>query len=398
MATAWAAAAAVATDTPHDMSISRNEIGAVVLAALAVPGVVTRVAHAEGAPEHGVFGLKYLRYQDSQPGFKRITVNAPSAYVLAPLGSSWSVEASGVVDSLSGATPRYHTAVSGASRMSDERKAGDMKLTRYFSRSSYSVGASHSSENDYKSSAVSLDGNWSTEDNNTSFNLGVGYSADKINPTGYPDIDERKRTRELLLGITQVWSSTDLVQFNVTYSSGKGYYSDPYKLLDERPRERRQTALLWRWNHHFEPLGSTLRTSYRWYGDSFKVKAHTVQAEWVVPVTPRFTVTPVLRYASQSAAAFYFDPVYDPTIGEPYPNGYDVNNPPRYSSADQRLSAFGAVTMGLKAELRLDELWQVDGKVEAYEQRGSWRIGGKGSPGLAPFRAYFYQLGASRRF
>ena len=59
-------------------------MGAVVLAALALPGVWSQ-AHAETAPEEGVIGLKFLHYQDSQPGLQRVRVDAPSIYVLAPL-------------------------------------------------------------------------------------------------------------------------------------------------------------------------------------------------------------------------------------------------------------------------------------------------------------------------
>lgn len=386
---------AQARSTPRP---SPARLGGVVTAALAIPGVWVAPAQAENAPEQGIIALKYLRYEDSQPGLKRITVDSPSVYLLAPLGPQWSLEGSAVYDSLSGATPRYHSSISSASHMSDERKAGDFKVTRYFARSSYSVGGSYSTEHDYKSRAISFDGSWSTADNNTTFNLGFGYSSDKINPVNEIVVDETKKTREVLLGITQAWTDVDLLQFNVTHSSGKGYYSDPYKTLDERPRERRQTALLLRWNHHFTGSGSTLRTSYRWYTDSFRVKAHTLQGEWVVPLGQSVRVTPLVRLYSQSAASFYFDPVYDATLGEPYPTGYDPLNPPQYTSADHRLSAFGAYTMGLKVEWRLDPLWQIDGKAERYEQRGSWRIGGSGSPGLAPFRANFYQLGVSRRF
>jgi len=78
-----------------------DRAGAIIAAALALPGVC---AHAENAPEHGVVAVKYLHYQDSQPGLKRIKVDSPSLYLLAPVGSDWSVEGSAVVDTVSGAT------------------------------------------------------------------------------------------------------------------------------------------------------------------------------------------------------------------------------------------------------------------------------------------------------
>ena len=42
--------------------------------------------------------------------------------------------------------------------------------------------------------------------------------------------------------------------------------------------------------------------------------------------------------------------------------------------------------------------WSVDGKLEAYEQRGDWKMGGQGTKGLDPFKATFVQFGARYRF
>ena len=110
-----------------------------------------------------------------------------------------------------------------------------------------------------------------------------------------------------------------------------------------------------------------------------------------------FTLTPSVRLYSQSAAKFYFDPVYDPDVGAPYPPGY-FTNPPEFISADQRLSAFGAITVGLKLGVQLAPGWAMDLKAERYEQRSNWRVGGSGSPGLDPFRATFVQLGINKKF
>jgi len=378
-----------------DARSKSDRAGAIIAAALALPGVQV---HAENVPERGEVAVKYLQYQDSQPGLKRISVKAPSIYVLAPLSPQWALEGSLVSDSVSGATPRYHSAISGATpRMSDERKAGDVKVTRYFERSSVAVGVSRSHEHDYDSTALSIDAGFSSDDNNRRWTIGLGYSSDKIGSTNDATLHETKRTTEFALGVTQALSATDLVQINATYNLGHGYYSDPYKEPDIRPRVRKQGILLARWNHHFEGLGSTLRSSYRFYRDSFGIQAHTVGAEWVQPVSATVTLTPSLRLYSQSAARFYYDPVYDPDVGAPYPPGY-FTNPPQFISPDQRLSAFGGVTLGLKLGVKLSPDWSADIKAERYEQRSDWRIGGNGSPGIDPFRATFVQLGVATKF
>jgi hypothetical protein len=365
--------------------------GAVLAAALALPGVVA----AEGAPTEGLVAFKYLWYHDQQPGLSRVTVNSPSVYTLLPVGPSWSVEGTVVVDAISGATPRYHTAVSGASEMSDTRAAGEMKLTRYFRRASLGFGLAYSGEHDYKSTASSLDLRLSSDDNNTTLAFSTGFAYDKIDSNGGEVTGETKLTNDFLLGLTQVLSPADVAKINITYARGRGYFSDPYKDVDVRPRRRNQTAVLTQWNHSFA-RESTLRSSYRYYKDTFGVMAHTAGFEFAQGIGTGWTLTPAVRYYTQSAADFYFDPVYDPVLGAPFPPGYLIN-PPVYSSADQRLSAFGALTLGMRVDRRFGA-WNVDFRYDYYQQRSDWRIGGEGSPGLEPFSAHFVQVGIAKRF
>ena len=77
--------------------------------------------------------------------------------------------------------------------------------------------------------------------------------------------------------------------------------------------------------------------------------------------------------------------------------GY-ASNPNAFYTSDQRLSAFGGITLGVKLAKVFAEGWSVDGKAEYYEQRGDWRIGGDGSPGLQAFKAQLYQVGVNRKF
>jgi len=64
---------------------------------------------------------------------------------------------------------------------------------------------------------------------------------------------------------------------------------------------------------------------------------------------------------------------------------------------DQRLSAFGALTYGIKVEKTFARNWSVDAKFEQYQQKGSWALGG-GSPGLADFSARSLLFGVSHSF
>ena len=364
---------------------------ALLAAAMLLPGVV----HAESPPERGAISVKYLYYKEDQPGLDRVKVHSPAVSMLAPVAGEWSIAASATTDDVSGASPRYHTAVSGASRMDDLRKAGDVTVTRYLPHGTVSVGAAFSTEHDYRSRALSLQGTLISEDKSTTWALGVGGSDDAINPVNNIVTNEGRQTLNFLAGVTRVFTPMDVGQLTYTHSSGHGYYSDPYKLVDNRPRSRNQDTVLVQWNHRFVERDATIRLSYRFYHDSFGIGAHTISAEWVQSLPNGWTVTPAFRLHSQRAADFYFDPVYDAKVGAPFPPGY-VFGGSAFTSADQRLSAFGAVTAGIKVAKQIDKDWSVDLKLERYEQRGSWRLFGNGSPGQEPLRATSLQLGFTR--
>jgi hypothetical protein len=365
---------------------------AILAAALALPGL----ALADNRPEQASLSVKYLDYQDSQHNLDRVHVRSPSLDLVLPLAGPWSIHAGLVSDAISGASPRYHTAVSGASHFEDKRTGVDVSVTRYFERASVTVAAGSSTEDDYDSRFYSVQANVSSADNNTTWLFGAGVANDRIDPTA-KTIHERKHSNDFLLGVTQVLTPRDLVQLVLTHMRGNGYFTMPYKYVDARPRERTQDTMLLRWNHHLQGSGVTMRMQYRYARDSWKIASHTVQGEFVHPVGSGWTVTPLVRLYSQSAARFYIDPVYSSIFGPPFPPGYDFRKAVDIS-ADQRLSAFGAVTAGLKLEKEIGRNTSVDFKWEEYRQQGSWRLFGSGSPGLEPFKARSIQLGLSHRW
>ena len=107
-------------------------------------------AHAQvTVPNATLIQFKYLYYRDYQenngvtPGSSgdRMTVKSPALYMLAPISDSWVFEIGAVYDSVSGASPYYHTVLSGASGVGieDGRTQGDLTVTKYFGRTAISV-------------------------------------------------------------------------------------------------------------------------------------------------------------------------------------------------------------------------------------------------------------------
>ena len=364
--------------------------GAILLAALALPGV----AQAENAPEQGSISIKYLDYQESQSNLKRVGVHSPALDLLVPIAGQWALRGSVVSDAVSGASPRYHTAVSGASHFKEKRTGVDVSLTRYLARASVTVALGSSDENDYDSRFGSVQATFASDDNNTTWQLGAGLALDRIDPVNLAVKDERKRTVDLMAGVTQVLTARDIVQAVLTHVRGRGYFSHPYKYVDSRPRERDQDSVLLRWNHYLAASGATSRLSYRYTNDSYAIRSHTLAGEYVQPLGS-WTLTPSLRLYTQSAASFYFDPVYDQRFGAPFPPNY-VFGAARDMTADQRMSAFGAATLGIKLARQIGKNTTLDFKWEEYRQRSSWRQFGSGSPGLVPFEARSLQVGLTR--
>jgi len=413
-------------------------------AAMALPAM--QFAYADAPPERGIVSFKYLNYQESQSlagiqsgttqpvstttstthihdvisgastlatssggtatggtstggnagsgNQNRIGINAYAIMALVPIAGEWSIGTTYTSDSVSGASPRYHS--SGLTPMTDLRRAIDVNLTRYFSRGTLSIGTNYSKETDYLFRGYSVQGALSTEDKNTTFTLGGSLNSDDINPIIPPYNQYHKKVYAGIFSITRVLSKNDIVQLNLGYSNGNGDFTDHYKLYDNRPTERNSTTILTRWNHHLETTDGTAKLSYRYYSDTFGIRAHTLEGEYVQPLQNGWTVIPLLRLYTQTEADFYVAvgaaEKADPTI---------VTAPPAtavYYTEDQRLSAFGALTLGLKVSKQLHADWLADVKIEGYEQRNQWALNGKGDPGLATFKARSIQIGLSRLF
>ena len=127
--------------------------------------------------------------------------------------------------------------------------------------------------------------------------FGVAGTNDRINATNGVASNAPRNTLEFLVGITQALSPNAIVQSNLTYYTGHGYYSDPYKTLDTRPdRAPRSLAWLTRYNQYFAEPDATLKLGYRLLFDSFGSTSNMFEAAWVQALPSGFT-----RHAARCA-------------------------------------------------------------------------------------------------
>ena len=351
-----------------------------------------------GQIEETKVGFNLFSYQERDG---RIGVLAPTAWVQAAVARDIDLEARMTFDSVAGASPQYVSneggpivhALSSAS-IREWRKEGALKATRWLGDDSVSVGANFSSEHDYLSQTLSADGKFEFLNKNVTWAVGASVTGDAIGFTGFPTIHETRTTRTLFTGITQLLSPTDIVQSNLAYTGGKGYFNDHYEYTvsflgrrlflhrDQRPDSRRSMAWLTRWKHYLPASGAVLGVDYRYYQDSWGVRSHTVEGSWHQPLTTDWAVRPMIRYYTQSAANFYAT-TFAASSG--------------VGSSDTRLTAFGAVTLALNFSARLGDRDTLEMGAGRYVQRASWRSGG-GSPDLPRFDAAYAMLGWTRTF
>ena len=356
-------------------------------AALALPGILPSAAPAQSVPDRDIVSLRYLDYRDWQPGANRMTVRSPSLYFQKPLSDTFVAEGTIVYDAMSGASPIAFDTMSGASGLgvTDYRTAGDLKLTKWFDRYAVTASGAYSYERDYIARAGGAELRTWDEDRNRTYAFGVAFSHDSIRPSDRPLQNGQKDVLDFLAGITQVVNANAIVQSNVTYTTGRGDYDDPYKILDHRPDRRRTLAWLTRWNQYVPEADGTARLAYRYIHDSFGADSSMVEAAWFQPLPAGWAVMPLVRYYTQSNAYFYYGP--------PLGNGFVEGQP---YTTDNRLAAYGALTASVKLERQFGDGFSADVTFAFYRQQANWRLFGSGSADLPPFSARWISIGITK--
>ncbi len=320
----------------------------------------------------------------------------------------------------------------------ETRKQGDFKLAYQWDEAAVDVGGGISVENDYESRFGNLGGRWDFNQKQTSVNLGLSYTNSDTFATLDPDgldfistasyeknylplegspakidstfrSDGRTRSGAVLhgnrqdwgtqLGLSQILNKNALLELNMGYTRSTGYMANPYKavyvltntagqdlskpyratsrgLLETRPDERNQFNWNLGYNQYLEPFDAATHFDYRFAHDDWGINAHTFEADWVQPLGAGWSVTPRVRYYSQSSADFYY-----PYLTQEYDAGRSTTSDPLYSlpkaySSDQRLSGFGALSGGVTVAKQFAKGVSLETGFEYYTHQGGLKLGG----------------------
>jgi hypothetical protein len=260
------------------------------------------------------------------------------------------------------ADPHYH----------DTRVAAGGNWTTPLTRvDNLSVGAKFSAEDDFVSATVDASIAHDFNDKNTTLSFGVFNEFDSIHPVGNTpvpgsDITSLVRTGGktkdgvgALLGVTQVMTRNWLSEFNLSVDRFTGYLNDPYKITsiidstgnttgyeyESRPDERTRKSAYWENRVAWTSRLSTA-LSLRYMSDDWAVRSDTAQLHlrWSWSNRERY-IEPTVRWYRQTAADFYTPFILD-----------TAKQSTGFESADSRLSAFHALTYGVKYSQKLPGL------------------------------------------
>lgn len=263
----------------------------------------------------------------------------------------------------------------------ERRVAGDLDWSQPLGlEDSVTYGGHLSTEHDFDSVAAHAGISHDFNSKNTSVSASVSEEYDRIHAHGGNPVSgseyalyerESSQTKSVsgaLIGLTQVLRRNWLTELNYSLDRSQGYLTDPYRILsvldalgnvtgyryENRPDTRTRQSLYW---VNKIALGPTvLDVSYRRGTDSWAVHSDTVDAHLHVDLGRGLYLEPHARWYRQSAADFY----------DLYLSATGLAG---FMSADPRLAAFDATTVGLKFGVAVGRDGELSLRFEQYQQR-----------------------------
>jgi hypothetical protein len=311
------------------------------------------------------FTAKTQLYTDND----HTTVVSPLVAISRDAWSDGTVSASYVADIVSSASVDV---ISNATRrMSDFRSELTAGLSQKLHATTLSGSYVYSVENDYSSHNVDLGLAQELFDKNSTLALGWSLSSNRIGRSGDQSFRESLLVTGAAASWTQVIDKKTIAQLSYTFSYADGFQSSPYRFVrfdngggdienkhqERDPRLRYRHAAVIGLNRHL--FGdSAIQADYRFYDDSWRVQAHTIQLRYFITFHDDVTLRLRERFYYQTDASFY-RPHYTVEDGVM----------PEFFTADRELSKFWSNLVGVKISWRLPwvhRALEVEAKVDYF--------------------------------
>lgn len=273
-------------------------------------------------------------------------VDGPALLLRKGIGESVSAYASYFVDNVSCASIDVVTTASPFKEKRHEYGGGVDYLYR---NSTVGLSAQRSNEPDYVSSTVGATVAHEILDGLTTISLGYNQSRADVGKA-HTDFSDHANRYQYKLGLSQVVTKSLLMNLNYETILEDGYLQSPYRsarllglsVPEVYPRTRDSHAVAF---GVIQGLGSNdgqLKSSgylrYRYFWDTWSIRAQTVEVGYGSRLDERWLVEPRVRHYKQSAASFYAD---------------DFTAQMVFMARDRELSDFSDNSLGVKASYLL---------------------------------------------
>ena len=252
-----------------------------------------------------------------------LTVQGPALIVKKELLNRMSVTAGARVDLVSSASVDV---VTQASPYKERRTEYNLGGTVLYDEVLTGVDYIQSRESDYTSDTVSVRMTHDLFDRNTTVNLHVSHSWDKVGKNNDPSFGWKDFNRTIYAGgLTQSLTQRWLVQVNYEATADSGFINNPYRSVytigggtapEHYPDARTGQAWVLRTGYGFAPDStdelspgqrSSIQFDYRYYQDTFDIQSHAARVLFQHYVGTNWLFGTSYRYHRQSAASFYGD-------------------------------------------------------------------------------------------
>ena len=213
-----------------------------------------------------------------------VKATGPALLVRKSLFDRVSVSAQYYVDAVSNASIDVVTT---ASAYKETRTAYDFGLDTVVRDSTLSLSASRSTEPDYVAEAFGLDVAHEVFGGMSTVSLGFTRARDQVGQKGVAGWIDQASHWQYRAGLTQILTPRWLMSANVEVISDDGFLGSPYRAArvfgaavpERNPRTRTSRATKFRSisDTHALVARSSVRAEYRYYWDTWGIKAHTFE-------------------------------------------------------------------------------------------------------------------------
>lgn len=296
-----------------------------------------------------------------------VKADGPALLVRKTIADKVSLSAQYYVDAVSNASIDVVTT---ASPFKEKRTSYDFGADWLVRDSIVSFGYYKSTEPDYVAETFSSDLSHEVFGGMTTVSLGFSRTKDLVGEKGTPGWIDKAEHWQYRLGLTQIITPRWLMSANFELVSDSGYLGSPYRVAyvfgaaeqERNPRTRTSRAFKLRTIHDTGALvaRSSLRAEYRYFYDTWDIKAHTFELGGAKYLGQSFLLDLGLRSYSQTKALFYSD------------NASAVN---QFNSRNRQLSTFRSTGVAAKLSWTLPA-WKpgLDAKLTGVYERKQFRF------------------------